>query len=125
MYWCIHFFSSFNLYVYFLCNICESTFHCTQSSFKKTKHPSPDVSRDRIPGKTKLTSFPRDHILSALLYILHFQIDIFFNNLSKTSGASNNSGLYPGRDTFKFDQGNETKNQPNTVLVLLSESLGI
>ena len=33
--------------------------------------------------------------------------------------------LYPGRDTFEFDQGHVTKNQPITVLVLLSESLGI
>ena len=31
--------------------------------------------------------------------------------------------LYPGRDTFEFDQGHVTKNQPTTVLVLLSESL--
>ena len=35
---------------------------------------SPDVSRDEVEGnirtrgKTKLTSFPRDHTLSALLY---------------------------------------------------------
>ena len=33
--------------------------------------------------------------------------------------------LYPSRDTFEFDQGYMTKNQKNTVLVLLSESLGI
>ena len=35
------------------------------------------------------------------------------------------SQLYPSRDTFKFDQGHVTKNQPITVLVLLSGSLGI
>ena len=29
--------------------------------------------------------------------------------------------LYLGRDTFEFDQGHVTKNQPITVLVLLSE----
>ena len=33
--------------------------------------------------------------------------------------------LYPGRDTFEFDQGHVTKNQPITVLALLRESLGI
>ena len=33
--------------------------------------------------------------------------------------------LYPGGDTFEFDQGHVTKNQPITVLVLLSESLCI
>ena len=31
--------------------------------------------------------------------------------------------LYPGWDTFEFDQGHVIKNQPITVLVLLSESL--
>ena len=35
------------------------------------------------------------------------------------------SGLYPGRDTFEFDQSHVTENQPITVLVLLRESLGI
>ena len=30
--------------------------------------------------------------------------------------------LYRGRDTFEFDQGRVTKNQPITVLILLSES---
>ena len=33
--------------------------------------------------------------------------------------------LYLGLDTFEFDQGHVTKNQPITVLVLLSESRGI
>ena len=33
--------------------------------------------------------------------------------------------LYPGRDTFEFDQGHVTKNQPITVLILLNESLAI
>ena len=33
--------------------------------------------------------------------------------------------LYPGRDTFEFDQVHVTKNQPITVLILMSESLGI
>ena len=33
--------------------------------------------------------------------------------------------LYPDQDTFEFSQGHVTKNQPITVLVLLSERLGI
>ena len=33
--------------------------------------------------------------------------------------------LYPGRDTFEFDQGHVIKNQPITVLILLGESLAI
>lgn len=33
--------------------------------------------------------------------------------------------LYLGQDTFEFDYGHVTKNQPITVFVLLSESLDI
>jgi len=33
--------------------------------------------------------------------------------------------LYPGRDTFEFDQGHVTKNQPITELILSSLSLAI
>ena len=33
--------------------------------------------------------------------------------------------LYPGRDTFEFDQRHVTKNQPITVLILLNESVAI
>ena len=33
--------------------------------------------------------------------------------------------LYSGQDTFEFDQGQVTKNQPITVLISVSESLAI
>ena len=33
--------------------------------------------------------------------------------------------LYLNRNTLEFDQGHVTKNQPITVLILLSESLAI
>ena len=33
--------------------------------------------------------------------------------------------LYPGRDSFKFDHGHMTKNQPITVIIFLTESLVI
>ena len=33
--------------------------------------------------------------------------------------------LYPGRETFKFDQGHVTKNQPITKRILSSESLAV
>ena len=33
--------------------------------------------------------------------------------------------MYPGRDTFEFNQGHVTKNQPNTVLISLNESPGV
>ena len=50
------------------------------------------------------------------------------NHIAKTNehGARpTTTQLYPGRDTFEFDQGHVTKNQPITVLVLLGESLGV
>jgi len=31
--------------------------------------------------------------------------------------------LYPGWDTFEFDQGHSTKNQPITMLILMSENM--
>ena len=53
-------------------------------------------------------------------------------HIAKTNKQTNKDGvrattaqLYPGRDTFEFDQGHVTKNQPITVLILLSESLSI
>ena len=55
----------------------------------------------RTQGKTKLTSFPRDHTLSALLYIYTFPSTITAkqtDNLEATTAE-----LYPGRDTFVFD----------------------
>ena len=33
--------------------------------------------------------------------------------------------LYPGQDTYEFDQGHVTKNQPITVLILLGGSLSV
>ena len=81
-------------------------------------------SRDK---KTNL--FPEGpYIKCSVIYL-----DFPFNNDSKTNKQTNKQTtnratieeLYPGRDTFVFDQGHVTKNQPITVLVLLSESLGI
>ena len=47
-------------------------------------------------------------------------------NLVITCGAQTTTAqLCPDRDTFEFDQGHVTKNQPITMLVLLSESLGL
>ena len=41
---------------------------------------------------------------------------------NKDSVQATTVQLYPGRDTFEFDQVHMTKNQPITVLILLSES---
>ena len=45
------------------------------------------------------------------------------NHIAKFGVRATTTKLYPGRDTFEFDQGHVTKNQPITVLILLSESL--
>ena len=62
-------------------------------------------------------------------YIKCFVIYLDFplnNHVLLNSGArATTAQLYPGRDTFEFDQGYVTKNQPVTVLVLLSENQGI
>ena len=72
-------------------------------------------------GQTKLTSFPKDQTLSALLYIYTFPLTIAAKHRERATTAE----LYRGRDTSEFDQGHETKNQPITVLALLSESRGV
>ena len=58
--------------------------------------------------------------LSALLYL-----DFSCNNPAKHPKQAITAELYPVQDIFEFDQGHVTKNQPITVLVLLSESRGI
>ena len=60
--------------------------------------------------------FPKGPYIKSLVIYLHFP---FINERATTAE------LYPGWDTFVFDQGHVTKNQPIKVLVLLSESLGI
>ena len=49
------------------------------------------------------------------------------NEIVKTNKRSavraKTAQLYPGRDTFDFDQRHVTKNQPITAFILLSESL--
>ena len=68
--------------------------------------------------------------MSALLYIyIDFPLNSHMANTNKRAvlfGARVTTlQLYPSRDILEFDRGHETKNQPITVLVLLSESLGI
>ena len=73
--------------------------------------------------KTKLASFPRDHTFGVLLYI---QTIIQQKQAKKDGVRATTAQLYPGRDTFEFDQGHVTKNQPITVLSVESgESLAI
>ena len=59
--------------------------------------------------RTKLTSFPRDHTLSVL-----FRLSLRQSIIAKTNKdgmRATTAQLYPGRDTFEFDQGHVTKTQ--------------
>ena len=47
------------------------------------------------------------------------------NKQKKDGVRATTAQLYPGRDTFEFDQGHVTKNQPITALILLIESVAI
>ena len=81
---------------------------------------SPDVSRDEVEendgtrtrGKTKLSTFPRDHSLSVLLYI---QTIVQQKQTNKEGVRAAIAQLYLGRDLFEFDQGQVTNNQPITA----------
>ena len=84
--------------------------------------PRRSRGKHQTRGKAKLTSFPRDHTLSVLLYIQTF---IQQKQTNKDGDWATTAQLYPSRDTFEFDQRHMMKNQPITVLILLSESLAI
>ena len=73
---------------------------------------SPDVSRDEVEG----------NIRTCFVIYLDFPLN---NHIAKFGATATTAQLYHGRDTFEFDQGHVTKNQPITVLILLSESLAI
>ena len=59
-----------------------------------------------------------------LCYIVRLSLQQSQQNKQTTERATT-AELYPGRDQFVFDQGHVIKNQPITLLVLLSESLDI
>ena len=72
--------------------------------------------------KGKHNSVPRDHTLNVLLYI---EIILEQKQTNKDGVRATTAQLYQSQDTFEFDQGHVTKNQPITVLILLSESVAI
>ena len=71
---------------------------------------------NRTRGKTKLTSFPRDRILSALTCYI-FRLSLEQPCSKKQRKKERQKRATTGRNTFEFDQGHVTKNQPITVLV--------
>ena len=59
-----------------------------------------------------------------VIYLLDFSLNNHIH-VAKFDVRATTAQLYPGQDTFEFDQGHVTKNQPITMLILLSESLAI
>ena len=80
------------------------------------------LGKDQDLRETKLTSFPRDHTLVPS-YL--FRLSLKQSCAVVIGARATTAQLRPGHNKFEFDQGHVTKNQPITVLVLLSESLGI
>ena len=79
-----------------------------------------------VPRETVSFVFPREFPEGP--YIKCFVIYLDFH-VAKTKKqrrrAATTTQLYSGRDTFEIDQGHVTKNQPITVLILLSDGLAI
>ena len=80
------------------------------------------LGKDQDLRETKLTSFPRDHTLVPS-YL--FRLSLKQSCAVVIGARATTAQLHPGHNRFEFDQGHVTKNQPITVLVLLSESPGI
>ena len=76
----------------------------------------------RTRGKTKLTSFPRDHTLSVLLYISTFPQAIVLLYSARVQQLRN---CIPVGIHLNLIKEHVTKNQPITVLILLNESVAI
>ena len=73
-----------------------------------------------VPWEKVSFVFPRDLTLSALLYIFRLSLkqSCGKNKRAVVFGAQATTvQSYSGQDTFEFDQGHVTKNQPITVLV--------
>ena len=69
---------------------------------------------------------PRETVIFSRESCYIFRLSLQQSQQNKqTTVRATTAELYPGRDIFVFEQGHVTKNQPITVLVLLSESLGI
>ena len=66
--------------------------------------------------ENKLTSFPSDHTLSALLYTQNFSLKNHGKNMLLYSARGQQ--ICNCIHTFEFYQGKVTKNRPNTVLIL-------
>ena len=78
------------------------------------------------PEENKTYQFPEGPYIECFVIYFDFPIrQSYGKNMAKFGARAITVPLYPGRDTFELDQGHVTKKQPITVLVLLSESLGI
>ena len=69
--------------------------------------------------------FPEGPYIKCFVIYLDFPLNNHIAKTNKDGVRETTAQLYPGRDTFEFDQGHVAKNQPITMLILLSESLAI
>ena len=92
---------------------------------------SPNVSRDKFEenmktlGKTKLTSFQRDHTKKVLCFIFRLPLKKLYGKnvlLYLVHGLQLQNCITVGMHLNLV--GHMTRNQPTTVLILLSDSLG-
>ena len=69
-------------------------------------------------GENKTNQFPKGLYIKCFVIYLDFLLS---NRAVVFSAGATTARLYPGRDTFEFDQGHVTKNQPTTVLISLNK----
>ena len=91
-----------------------------------SKSPFKDLLFPRGPNLAQKPWYLVGTVLKCFVIYLDFLLN---NHMAKTNKHSavraTTVQLYPGRDTFEFDQGHVTKNQPITELILSSESPAI
>ena len=69
------------------------------------------------PQENKTYQFPEGPFIECFVIYFDFPIrQSYGKNMAKFGARAITVQLYPGRDTFKLDQGHVTKKQPITVL---------
>ena len=74
-------------------------------------------------GKTKTNQFPKGPYIKC--FVIYFLLNKWQKHAVELGTWATTAQFFPSQDTFEFDQGHMTKNQPITVFVLLTESLGV
>ena len=76
-------------------------------------------------GKTKANQFLKGPYIKCFVIYFIFSLKQMAKTCCWTRHIATTAQFFPSQDTFELDQGHVTENQPITVLVLLTESLGI